>query len=367
MELSQQVTTVTAPAQQGLITQFQYNLSVDTLTSIQTFICMLGLITNIINIKTFLAMRAFDDGVTLTFLLLSVSDLFVCFVSTYICVSAFLISQESRWLSKLNSPKSIIHQEQLNGPFFPVEPTYIGIFGHNMFQIFNLITILLTIYLAVARCLCVMYPLKFRNIITVRKTLLVSTIFFLTSLGIRLPLITHSGILLKFDPRINATRYRLWVHPNRETIKDVLWISVDSPVCVGAQVTLSVCIVFMVKVLRAAVKFRLKASVTNNSKLDSNKSNEKLSTKETRIVKQLVLVSTIFIICNTPKILTFLAATIEPGFDLGGRYQNFYQVSVSATVLFDTLNSSVNMFVYYFYNSKFKSIFNNKSETTGSH
>ncbi|GFO13508.1 chemosensory receptor a [Plakobranchus ocellatus] len=365
MELSQQVTTVAAPVQ-GLITQFQYNLSLVTLTSIQTFICLLGLITNTINIKTFLAMRAFDDGVTLTFLILSVSDLCACVVSAIISISAFLISEESKWLEQLVINGSIIdYYGQFITNLFHVEPLYIGIVGHHTFQIFNFITILLTTYLAVARCLCVMYPLKFRNIITVKKTFLVSAIFLMTSLGIRLPFMTLSGASLKFDPRINATRYRLWVHPNFETIKDLLWISVDSPVCVGAQVTLSVCIVIMIKFLRAASEFRSIASVAKDFKLDASKSKEKLSTKDARIVKQLVLVSAIFTICNTPKVLTFLAATIEPGFDLGGRYQNFYEVSLLATIVFDTLNSSVNIFVYYVYNAKFKSILN-KSETTGS-
>ncbi|GFO13529.1 chemosensory receptor c [Plakobranchus ocellatus] len=276
MEISHQVTTVAAPAQ-GLISRSAYNISLITLNSIQACMCMLGLITNVINIKIFLAMRAFDDGVTLTFLLLSVSDLCVCFVAAGISMSAFLHSQETKWLKQIIFNDDGTDHSQTIGFFFPVEPTYIAIVGHNTFQIFNLITILLTIYLAVARCLCVMYPLKFRNIITAKKTLLVSAIFLMTSLGIRLPLMTHSGISFKFDPRINATRHRLWVHPNRETIKDALWISVDSPFCVGAQITLSVCIVIMAKVLRAAANFRSKASAANDTKSDMNKSQEKIT------------------------------------------------------------------------------------------
>ncbi|GFO13525.1 chemosensory receptor c [Plakobranchus ocellatus] len=275
MEISHQVTTVAEKPAQGLISRSAYNISLITLNSIQACMCMLGLITNVINIKIFLAMRAFDDGVTLTFLLLSISDLCVCFVAAGISMSAFLHSQETKWLKQIIfNDDGTVHSQAI-GFFFSVEPTYIGIVGHHTFQIFNLITILLTIYLAVARCLCVMYPLKFRNIITVRKTLLVSVIFFITSLGIRLPLMTHSGVALKFDPRINSTRHRLWVHPNREIIRDALWITVDSPGCIGAQITLSVCIVIMVKVLSAAANFRSKASAANGTRSDINKSQER--------------------------------------------------------------------------------------------
>ncbi|GFO46666.1 chemosensory receptor c [Plakobranchus ocellatus] len=351
MELSAQVTTLTAPAQ-GLITQSEFNISLDIVASIQIFVSVFGLIANIINIKTFLAMRAFGDGVTLTFLLLSVSDLLVCFHSAVICIGTFLVAQESKWHSQIIGGETTRHN-------FPVDPIYAGIFGLNMCQVFNLFTILLTVYLAVARCLCVMYPLKFRNIITVRKTLLVSAIFIVTSLGIRLPLITHGGVSLNFDPRINATRYTFWMHPNRETIKDMLWISVDAPVCVGAQVVLSFCIVMMAKVLKAASKFRTKTSIANDSKLDHSNSKQKFSPKDARIVKQLVLVSSIFIICNTPKLITFLAATVEPNFDLGRRYQKFYQISMAIVVAVDTINSSANIFVYYFFNSKFRRILTN--------
>ncbi|GFN86117.1 chemosensory receptor c [Plakobranchus ocellatus] len=346
-----QVTTLAASAQ-GLITQSDQNIFLDIVASIQIFVSIFGVVANIINIKTFLVMQAFGDGVTLTFLLLSVSDLLVCFHSAVICIGTFLATQESKWHSQIIDSETTGHN-------FPVDPICACIFGLNMFQLFNLFTILLTVFLAVARCLCVMYPLKFQNIITVRKTLLVSAIFIVTSLGIRLPLITHGGVSFNFDPRINATRYILWMHPNRETIKDMLWISVDAPVCVGAQVVLSVCIIMMAKVLKAASKFRSRTSIANDSKLDQSNSKQKFSPKDARIVKQLVLVSCIFIFCNTPKLIAFLATTVESNFDLGRRYQKFYQVSMAIVVTVDTINSSANIFVYYFFNSKFRRIWTN--------
>ncbi|GFO13510.1 chemosensory receptor a [Plakobranchus ocellatus] len=355
MEFSHQVTTVTAPAQ-GLITQFQYNLSVDTLTSIQTFICLLGLITNTINIKTFLAMRAFDDGVTLTFLILSVSDLCVCIASVANCICIFLVSLESKWLFKVTNDINFTNNDNKLGYLFPIEPRSIGIFCFTALHIFGLITILLTIYLAVARCLCVMYPLKFQNIITVRKTVFVSAMFFLSSFGIRIPLMAHYGVSYRFDPRINATRYRLSVHPNRRMITDAILDSVDTPAYLGAQVVLTVSIAIMARVLGAAAEFRSTASLPNGSNSDMNKSKNKLSTKDARIIKQLVLVSSIFIICNTPRIVTYCATSIEPEFAIGGRYQVLHRISLSTIGLFNTINSSVNIFVYFFYNSKFKNI-----------
>ncbi|GFN83471.1 chemosensory receptor a [Plakobranchus ocellatus] len=315
MARSDQMTTVT-PLAQGVITQGQYNVLIDFLTSVQTFTSIFGLITNSININTFLAMRAFKDGVTLTFLLLSMSHLCLSFAAAALCSCAFLISQESKWLLHLTTDVSYENYAKTIGYFFSVDPAYIGIISFHMFQVSNVTAIFLTVYLAVARCLCVLYPLKFRNIITVRKTLLLSALFFIISLGIRIPILTHDGVSLDFDPRINATRYRFVVHPNRKVIKDNVWVSMEAPICVVAQITLIVSVGIMAKVLRASAEFRSEASV---AKSDLKKSREKIITKDVRVVKQLVLVSSIFIACNTPKFLAYFASFFEPNFYLGRR------------------------------------------------
>ncbi|GFN90201.1 chemosensory receptor c [Plakobranchus ocellatus] len=301
-------------------------------------------------------MGAFNDGVTLTFWFLSLSDLCVCLTSSGMCICTFLVSQESKWLSRVRVTGNTDYSKKIGALFF-FNPSYIGMLCFQMFGIFQLVTTFLTIYLAVTRSLSVLHPIKFRNIITVKKTLLVSAIFFFLSMASRFPDVTHFGVSLNFDPRINATRYTLWMHPNREIIKDITWTFVDGLVCAGAQITLLVCVFIMVKVFRVAAKFKSKASVVSFSESNLNKSPQQLSTKDARIIKQLVLVSSMFIICNTPKLATFLSSTFEPQFDLGGRFRLIYKVSATILVVSDTINSSINMFVYYFYNARFKSIF----------
>ncbi|GFN90200.1 chemosensory receptor c [Plakobranchus ocellatus] len=241
-------------------------------------------------------------------------------------ICTFLVSQESKWLSRVHVTANTDYSKKI-GAFFFFSPFYIGLLWLQVFGIFHLITTFFTIYLTATRCLSVLHPIKFRNFITVRKTLLVSVIFFFLSVASRLPVTTHFGVSLNFDPRINTTRYILWVHPNREIIKDITWTFVDGLVCVGAQITLLVCVFVMVKVFSLANDFRSKASVVSDSDSNLNKSPQQLSTKDARIVKQLVLVSSIFIICNTPKLVTFLSTTIEPQFDLGGRFRYIYQIS----------------------------------------
>ncbi|GFO08588.1 phorbol ester/diacylglycerol-binding protein unc-13 [Plakobranchus ocellatus] len=337
----------------GIMTPAEYFMAMDIQGSIQAVVCLLGFITNIINIKTFLAMGASTDGVTLTLLSLAISDFCVCFGGLGVCIGSFLLSQETKRISRGQMVKN----------FFAVDPAFIAVFFATVFQIFTVTTILITIYLAVTRCLCVIRPLQFRNVITVRKTLVVVAAFSLFALANRLPILSLTGLTMAFDPRINATRPMTSMHLNRETIKDIIWASVDMPLCIGAQIILSVCIGIMLKGLRSAAEFRFSASGAGNTGSDEDKSKDKLGLKDARIIKQLVLVSSIFIICNTPKLLTYFGTVLEPAFYIEGRYQLFYMCMCSIFAVFDTINSSVNMFVYYFYNAKFRRILENMGST----
>ncbi|GFO08591.1 chemosensory receptor a [Plakobranchus ocellatus] len=333
----------------GIMSPTEYFISMDIQSSIQAAVGILGVITNIINIKTFLVMGASTDGVTLTLMSLAISDLCVCISALGLCIGSLLLSQEAKWLLRGKTASFLL----------VVDPAFVAVFFATVFQLFTVTTILITIYLAVTRCLCVIRPLQFRNVITVRKTLIVVAAFSLFALANRIPILSLTGVTMAFDPRINATRPVTSMHPHREIIKDIVWAGVDMTICIGAQVILSVCVGIMLRGLKSAAEFRTSASSAGNAGSDEQKSKEKLGTKDARIIKQLVLVSCIFIICNTPKLITYLGTAIQPEFNLTGQYRMFYQSMCSLFSVFDTINSSVNMFVYYIYNAKFKRVLDN--------
>ena len=321
-----------------------------------------GVFTNLVNVRTFIRMGVTKDGMTLAFLLLSISDLAVNCSSLTMWVCTYIYSVE------LTQKLTYFNYEPVLGnhsrPVFVslLDPHGVAVFSFNVITVFNVTTVLITVYLAVARCLCVARPLHFRSIISIRRTLAVVIGFFGLSIVTRIPVMAHMGMPVTFDPVFKASRPKLWIHPNRKVIKDIMWSLFDMGLSTVAQVILSVCVIIMARKLRTANEFRNSASVSRKE-ISASKpgiddshisSTSTLNNKDARTIQQLVLISTIFIVCNIPRLMRNSISQLETEFAPKGRYESLYSTTAYVTNVFDAINSSLNMFVYYFYNSKFR-------------
>ena len=491
------VATAAAAQSGGLVPYVPYSNIVLATGSLNTLLSAFGIVANLINLRTFLAMGGvMADSVTLTLFSLSLSDLGLCVSCLCWTVAASCYTVEHR-LNTLHGP----------GFYFAVDPRALGIYFVNVMSVFSVTTTLITIYLATMRCLSVIFPLRFRGSISPAITALTFGMFFLVSLSTRLPMLALMDIRPRFDPKTNVTRATQWYHPDRELVKDVIRSAVDIPLPVIAEVMLIICVVVMVRALRASRAFRnisnadgvemgnarkrqadcpessastdisevtpslvtvsditstdisevtpslvtvpdithgvmrttntnkvtasgastpsgkpspittntnkvtasgasvpsgkpsprttntnkvtaSRASVpsrkpsprtTNTNKFtasgasvpsgkpsprttNTNKATAsgastpsgKLSPKESRVVKQLVIISFIFIACNLPKLARIIADSVEPEFQLSGRYRNLYDIVSHIQFIADTVNSSVNLFIYLSFNARFR-------------
>ncbi|KAK3720934.1 hypothetical protein RRG08_047500 [Elysia crispata] len=251
-------------------------------------------------------------------------------------------------------------------------------------SIFSLTTTLVTIYLAVMRCLCVIRPLTFRGVLSPGKTTLIFLAFLAFALAIRLPLLALTDIRVSFNPRINLSRPAIWIHPARELVKDVTQTGLDIPLNITAEITLTICVIVMTRALKESSKFRSKlatsmpnnnghpenersrrrSSTTPNQKKSktSDGANDdtqsgKLSKKDARVIKQLVFISLLFLCCNIPKLTRIVGDAAESEFSIFGRYRFLYSIVFTLQVVFEILNSSLNFFIYYKFNNKFRNSF----------
>ena len=353
------LTTTEIPG--NLMTVAEFVLSAEIFAVIGGTFSLIGVFTNLLNVRTFVRMGVAQDGMTLAFLLLSFSDLGLCCASLSLWAGTCIFALEVTELLTLGNAGTGTNQ---SGPEFisAFDPNGVAVFSFNFMTVFNMTTVLITIYLAVTRCLCVVRPLHFRNIISTGKTLAAVAAFFCLSLLTRTPVIAHMGMRVTFDPMFKASRPTLWLHPNREFVKDTIWAMFDMTLSVGAQVTLSVCVAIMARGLTEANKFRKSLTATKTESAaqssdickTSNSSTPKLNMKDARIIQQLVLISTIFITCNMIRLIRNFGTLTQPEFDMGARYEFVYHTTGLVTSIFDVINSTVNVFVYYTYNSKFK-------------
>ena len=117
----------------------------------------------------------------------------------------------------------------------------------------------------------------------------------------------------------------------------------------------------MLRGLRAAAKFKFRNAGAKEHRpghgKDATDTSMRKPNKENRIAKQMLLVSTIFVVCNAVKLLTYLFTNLVSDFENAALNLSTYLSSLMLQVAFDTLNSSFNIFVYYSYNSKFRRTF----------
>ncbi|CAL1546407.1 unnamed protein product [Lymnaea stagnalis] len=331
-----------------LLTDEQYAVIMGLYSSVGTVLSVFGLVTNAVNVKTFVAMGA-DDGVTVAFLFLSSAE-FVCFLAALGQELAMIF-----WVTEMTSKYKIV---------FDFHPMIFNNFFSNARNCFFDIPVLITLYLAVAKCMCVIRPLHFKNMFSVKRTLWVMTGISVFAVLSYLPIPASAGVTWQFDKNINRSRPMFWTSEHRNIIKNVVLNARDSFPSIVSEIVILVCIYLMSKSLGRAAKFRAstrsgaivektanpyRATTATVAKVDT-----KLKGAELQVIKQVVVISAIYIVGNTPKIIIFMVLYIVPDLSFGNRYQYVYIVIMNTRELIEMFTSAVNIVIYYTYNSKFR-------------
>ncbi|GFN81115.1 chemosensory receptor a [Plakobranchus ocellatus] len=321
----------------GLVPFGLYVNLVQTIACFDFLVAPFGMVTNTINLKIFLTTGGISaDGVTLTFIMLALSDLGVCVFSWLWSVSAFFFVLEKRFQ---DTSQTSLH--------FVVQPRVIGYHAASGMNVFTITTTLITIYLAVMRCLSVARPLTFRGSLSPRKTGLLFAAFLVFGLGTRLAMLSQREARGMYNPRSNVGKPSILNSRNWKDITNPISAAIDLPFPFVAEVTLTACFIVMTRALKASSEFRGKTVPESNTKSRGNRGNQranlqqhrethqigsegKLSAKDARVIKQLLIICLIYIVCNAAKLGRALGDIIEPEFFLTGRFQNFEQNCLSS-------------------------------------
>jgi hypothetical protein len=339
-----------------LLTLFQFIATMEMCYIVSFLISVIGVISNIINIKVFVAM-GLHDGVTVSFLGLAIFDL------------AYLLSS----LSLSVSTAFYIYELKTHATFY-LDPYAILVYSATIMIILSISNILTTTFLAVVRCLCVAKPLQFKDTVTTERAVLIIIGIVIFSVTVYIPILANTGMANKFDQKRNMSRLTLWFSPKRDIVKNNVLMIIEMFLPISTQLIILLCIVVMIRCLRAASKFRQsslsvitlvdKKNNKNNSHQQSKESAEdsanisstKLTGKDLRVVQQVFLISLVYIVCNTPKIFITFFSWFEPEFALGKAYTDIYVLVHCTRKIFEIINATVNFIIYYKYNTNFRSI-----------
>lgn len=108
-----------------------------------------------------------------------------------------------------------------------------------------------------------------------------------------------------------------------------------------------VCTVILVVQLNRKVKWRQQAVKGDNTSFEKDK----------RVIKMISFISVIFIICNIPSCLGFIAMKTCLNFHPTGANYNLFYVIWATVFAMEGVNSFLNVFVYLKMSSKFKDVF----------
>ncbi|KAK0050320.1 G-protein coupled receptor [Biomphalaria pfeifferi] len=296
------------------------------LVVISSGIAVVGVVSNVINILVFYR-QGLNSTVNISFTGLAVSDL--CSLITLLCFNLF----ENPYFAKSGVPLLASEFQHLTCGF-----------PHACF---TRITSWITVYITAERCLCIALPLKVHRIITPRQTTLTIVIIYVWMIVSLLPEYVTVYIDWKFVAIFNKTVLGLAFTSDRPRVDGLSFMLYSIYMLVSFFAVVILTSVLFVKLKRNSER---RKEVTNNTHPGS-------TVRDKKTLRMVVVIASVLIVTFTPQVVIFTAGFIEPGFSVVGRYANLFFVSWSFCFVFDAINSTANIVLYYKMSTKYRDTF----------
>lgn len=305
---------------------------------VSMIICIVGMATNAITMRAFLRI-GLDDTVTISFFLLAFVDLANCFFGIFEGAFQFFDSIET--FSSIR--------------FKPIV-FIIGYLNVRVRMVFTTEATLIKIYLAIQRCLCVVLPFQVKSLFTNKRTYIFIGISFLYSLLTAVLYAISFQFLTFVEPNTNLTRVQFSPRPGFEGMILYIHFGMGTVFNLATMIVVVICLIFMIVALNKSAKFKKKLTSTNST-VKSPKDDapvQEVVSRERQALIQVMVVSAIFVATYVSYLAYGIPTMVIPGF---GLYKRLYYVLViiyQFSTSGDYINSTVNLFVYYKFNTKFR-------------
>ncbi|XP_059168327.1 neuropeptides capa receptor-like [Physella acuta] len=295
---------------------------------------ILGISGNIINIIVFYK-QGYEDSVNITLTALAVSD-----IGALVTVLMFNV-MENPWFLSADLPIS-----QTDVSFI------LAFYPHNYFiRVCGFITA----FASCERCLCVLVPLKVKQIVTKKVSLLVNLFIFIILLLDLFPVYYIVYLDWVFFPQLNRSVIAVNARQNPYNVFGISYFVSDLFVPYFTFFIIIVCNAIIGIKLNTRSKWINSISISHSSEDNTVSNKEKfVSNKEKKVVLMLTVVSVIFIVCLIPQSGILTAVSQVSGLMVGGVYYKISLIIYSISYVTETVSSSVNIVVYYKMSSRYK-------------
>ena len=295
-------------------------------------ICV-GLISNVINVVVFLK-AGVKDNVTTLLLTLSISDamFLILMIPTVVVYNNYTLAV---WQVHLMC-------------YWPAMTVY----DYSSY---------ISVFLGVTRCACVVKPLHFKSVFTKSRTVIAVCILFCVDVLLYIPVLSISRLGWRKDPVTNASYLSVIsdddsLKLSKMRINDVLnrnflaWTSF---------IVIIVCAALLSFKLFESSKIRSLPSRASDSTGSFNQPRapkQKLSPKDVRVVQSVVLVCVIFIVAQIPSIGHSVARVALEEYNETGYLIWIAIIVIKTSITCHMSNASLNIFVYYNFNSRYRAV-----------
>ncbi|KAH9512455.1 hypothetical protein Btru_039627 [Bulinus truncatus] len=306
---------------------------------------ILSISANIINIVTFFKI-GLKDSINITFLALSLSDLFSVLLDTSdnVCLNVAMSPWQQDIPISMHSISGVIHYYQ---------------------HIFLDTSVCLETYLAIARCCCVSMPMRFKNVFTFKRSVAVILMLFVCNVVFRIPLLISYVLTWQTSPSTNLTKLTFYSTNDFKLFNSVEQIAGRTVFPVILFIIAITCSVILTSALiNASLKRKLMTYAPSNHDDMNTKgiqpfdhltlSSKTLKTKEVQLVKAVTLVTILLGVLLLILSVFSLAQAFVPDFFARMKYNNLHSVSAIVVSLVLTSHAGCKIFIYYTCNSRFQ-------------
>lgn len=232
-------------------------------------------------------------------------------------------------------------------PIDPIEFQHLtGCYPHDCFA---RITGMIIMYVTAERCLCIMAPLKVKLIITPRRATLIVCSLYLLMILLLIPEYYSHYLDWKFFPAKNNTLIGLVARPHHiilESLTDIMYA-----VClITSFIVVVVLTIILVKKLRQKEMWRAASTADKHQ-------SDRMSSRNRKTIHMVVQIATLLIVCYSPVVVLYVWTFVEPEFTTNGLYANIYFAACSVGQVFEAINSSVHIVLYYSVSSNYRRTF----------
>ncbi|KAH9503029.1 hypothetical protein Btru_075748 [Bulinus truncatus] len=309
-------------------------------------VCFFGIFSNTIVIMVF-ARQGFKDSTAISMTTVSLWDLVKCLAG---------------FMQRMEGPL------ELASLALAYSWTNVSLVVCNYLVSFSCyVTSVLAAYVAVERCLCVMIPLKVKWLLTPKVALVSCVSISVVVFGCFVIIFGIYDVFWSFDSHFNTTvvifKYNSFSNNNVElfgyyNMSGTLWPLVSLVVIIISTIIISY------KLKKAAeFRFRTKTFIRRSFNKEEKKNQQLIqiddksagiSKRDQQVIKMLLVVIVIYMVNLFPRVANYLAKYIVFEYYYLRRYHNIFFIMASTVFVFDYVNGSVNLIIFYFMSSSFR-------------